>query len=78
MRPRITKGDVSSAPTPTTAAMAPVSKAALAAGADGLIIEVHNNPSEALSDAAQQLKPDGFGALMNDLRLLAPAVHRTL
>ncbi len=58
--------------------VAPVSKAALAAGADGLIIEVHNNPSEALSDAAQQLKPDGFGALMNDLRLLAPAVHRTL
>ena len=58
--------------------VAPVSKAALAAGADGLIIEVHNNPSEALSDAAQQLKPESFGALMDDLRLLAPAVHRTL
>lgn len=58
--------------------VAPVSKAAIAAGADALIIEVHAHPSEALSDAAQQVKPDTFAQLMDDLRLLAPAVRRTV
>ncbi len=55
-----------------------MSKAAVAAGADGLLIEVHPNPSEALSDAAQQLKPDTFAQLMQDLKVLAPAVGRTV
>ena len=55
-----------------------MSKAAVAAGADGLLIEVHPNPSEALSDAAQQLKPDTFAQLMRDLKVLAPAVGRTV
>ena len=55
-----------------------MSKAAVAAGADGLLIEVHPNPSEALSDAAQQLKPDTFAQLMRDLKMLAPAVGRTV
>ncbi len=58
--------------------VAPVSKAAVAVGADGLIIEVHSHPSDALSDAAQQIKPETFAQLMNDLRTLAPAVGRTV
>jgi len=55
-----------------------VSRAAIAAGADGLIIEVHPRPEEALSDGAQSLKPDRFAALMADLRRVAEAVGRTL
>jgi 3-deoxy-7-phosphoheptulonate synthase len=47
--------------------VAPLSKAALAVGADGLIIEVHPRPEEALSDGAQSLTPDLFGRLMRDL-----------
>ena len=56
----------------------PVSKAAIAAGADGLIIEVHPHPEEALSDGAQSLKPARFAALMQELRPVAEAVGRTL
>ncbi len=56
----------------------PVSRAAVAAGADGLIIEVHPHPEEALSDGAQSLKPDRFTSLMQGLRPLAEAVGRTL
>ena len=56
----------------------PVSRAAVAAGADGLLIEVHSHPEEALSDGAQSLKPDRFAKLMQDLRLVAEAVGRTL
>jgi 3-deoxy-7-phosphoheptulonate synthase len=56
----------------------PVSRAAVAAGADGLIIEVHPRPEEALSDGAQSLKPDRFAALMRGLRPVAEAVGRTL
>jgi 3-deoxy-7-phosphoheptulonate synthase len=56
----------------------PVSRAAVAAGADGLIIEVHHNPEEALSDGVQSLKPERFAALMGELRLVAQAVGRTL
>ena len=48
--------------------IAPMSLAAVAAGADGLIIEVHNNPKEALCDADQALKPDMFAGLMERLR----------
>jgi 3-deoxy-7-phosphoheptulonate synthase len=55
-----------------------VSKAAIAAGADGLIIEVHPNPEEALSDGAQSLYPEKFEELMRDLKKVAEAVGRKL
>jgi 3-deoxy-7-phosphoheptulonate synthase len=55
-----------------------VSKAAIAAGADGLIIEVHTNPEEALSDGTQSLLPEKFEELMRDLRKVAEAVGRKL
>lgn len=55
-----------------------MSMAAIAAGADGLMIEVHPDPASALSDGAQSLKPSRFTALMNDIRRLAPVVGRTL
>lgn len=53
-------------------------KAAVAAGCDGLIIEVHENPEEALSDGAQSLKPENFSALLKDLHLIATAVGREM
>ncbi len=53
-----------------------VSKAAVAAGADGLIIEVHPHPSQAMSDGAQSLKPETFARLMDDLGAIARAVGR--
>jgi len=56
----------------------PVSRAAVAAGADGLIIEVHPHPEEALSDGAQSLKPARFAALMRNLQPVAEAVGRTM
>jgi 3-deoxy-7-phosphoheptulonate synthase len=56
----------------------PCSKAAIAAGADGLIIEVHPNPEEALSDGEQSLLPANFGHLMAELRRIAAAVSREL
>jgi len=56
----------------------PMSKAAVAAGVDGLIIEVHPHPDEALSDGAQSLKPSRFAALMRNLEPVARAVGRTL
>ena len=55
-----------------------VAKAAIAAGADGLLIEVHPRPEEALSDGMQSLKPDKFAALMRDLARVAQAVDRRL
>jgi 3-deoxy-7-phosphoheptulonate synthase len=58
--------------------VAPMAKAGLACGADGLIIEVHHNPAEALSDGPQSLKPDRFARLMDELRQLAPVLGRTL
>jgi 3-deoxy-7-phosphoheptulonate synthase len=54
------------------------SKAAVAAGADGLIIEVHPNPEEAFSDGEQSLYPDNFNRLMSQLRGVAEAVGREL
>ena len=54
------------------------SKAAVAAGADGLIIEVHPNPAEAASDGEQSLKPHRFLELMNEIRPVAAAVDRSL
>lgn len=58
--------------------VAPVARAAVAAGADGLIIEVHPRPEEALSDGAQSLKPSRFAALVEGLKPIAEAVGRTL
>jgi 3-deoxy-7-phosphoheptulonate synthase len=56
----------------------PISRAAVAAGADGLIVEVHAHPEEALSDGTQSLKPERFGTLMQSLQRVAEAVGRTL
>jgi 3-deoxy-7-phosphoheptulonate synthase len=56
----------------------PMARAALAAGADGLLIEVHNDPERALSDGAQSLYPAQFEQLMKELRMIAPAVGRTI
>ncbi|HYM13301.1 MAG TPA: 3-deoxy-7-phosphoheptulonate synthase [Bryobacterales bacterium] len=56
----------------------PMGRAAVAAGADGLLIEVHHDPEHALSDGAQSLTPEQFAALMNQLRMIAPAVGRTI
>jgi 3-deoxy-7-phosphoheptulonate synthase len=56
----------------------PMAKAGIAAGADGLIIEVHPKPEEARSDGPQSLKPERFAKLMAELRPLAQALGRTL
>jgi 3-deoxy-7-phosphoheptulonate synthase len=55
-----------------------ISLAAVAAGADGLMIEVHHDPSHALSDGAQSLKPERFAALVPQIREIAAAVGRTV
>ena len=59
------------------ALVAPVARAGIAAGADGLLIEVHPSPAEALSDGAQSLDPQQFAALMQDVKRIAEAVGRT-
>ena len=56
----------------------PLAKAAIVAGADGLIIEVHNDPKHALSDGPQSLTPEAFADLMGRLRPVAEAVGRTI
>jgi 3-deoxy-7-phosphoheptulonate synthase len=56
----------------------PMARAAVAAGADGLLLEVHHDPEKALSDGAQSLYPAQFEKLMDELRLIAPAVERTI
>jgi 3-deoxy-7-phosphoheptulonate synthase len=53
-----------------------MARAAVAAGADGLLIEVHPNPDKAVSDGVQSLFPDQFARLMDELRIIAPAVGR--
>ncbi|MBI3694725.1 MAG: 3-deoxy-7-phosphoheptulonate synthase [Acidobacteria bacterium] len=58
--------------------VAPMGRAAVAAGADGLLVEVHHDPDHALSDGAQSLKPEQFHELMQQLRMIAPAVGRTI
>ena len=58
--------------------VAPMARAAVAAGADGLLIEVHPDPDHALSDGAQSLRPEQFAELMEQLRLIAAAVGRTI
>ena len=55
-----------------------LSKASIAVGADGLLIEVHNNPEHACSDQAQQLRPNDFEVLYKDLKRVAKAVDREL
>jgi 3-deoxy-7-phosphoheptulonate synthase len=56
----------------------PMARAAVAAGADGILVEVHPNPDEALSDGAQSLFPAQFEELMRQLRMIAPAVGREM
>jgi 3-deoxy-7-phosphoheptulonate synthase len=58
--------------------VAPMARAAVAAGADALLIEVHHQPDKALSDGAQSLYPDQFAQLMDELRIIAPAVGRKI
>jgi len=56
----------------------PMARAAIAAGADGLIVEVHHDPSKALSDGAQSLYPEQFDKLMKELEIIARAIGKTL
>jgi 3-deoxy-7-phosphoheptulonate synthase len=58
--------------------VAPLAKAAIACGADGLMIEVHSKPEEALSDGPQQLLPKNFAALVSELKTIAKAVGRKI
>ncbi len=58
--------------------VAPMCRAAIAAGADGLLVEVHPNPAEALCDGAQSLTPENFENMMDDLRRIAAALGRKL
>jgi 3-deoxy-7-phosphoheptulonate synthase len=58
--------------------VAPMARAAIAAGADGLIIEVHHDPEHALSDGAQSLYPKQFAALMDELRLIAQVIGKKI
>ena len=58
--------------------VAPMARASVAAGADSLLIEVHHNPDKALSDGAQSLYPQQFTELMDSLRMIAPAVGRSI
>jgi 3-deoxy-7-phosphoheptulonate synthase len=58
--------------------VAPMARASLAAGADALLIEVHHDPDKALSDGAQSLFPAQFAQLMDELRMIAPAVGRRM
>jgi 3-deoxy-7-phosphoheptulonate synthase len=55
-----------------------MARAAVAAGADGLLMEVHHDPDHALSDGAQSLYPSQYSELMKQLRLIAAAVDRTI
>jgi len=58
--------------------VAPMARAAIAAGADGIIIEVHPNPDKALSDGPQSLTFDEFGLLMNRCRIITTTIGRRL
>jgi 3-deoxy-7-phosphoheptulonate synthase len=58
--------------------VAPMARAAVAAGADGLLIEVHHEPETALCDGAQSLYPTQFHQLMSQLHIIAPAVQRAM
>ena len=56
----------------------PMARAAIAAGADGIMVEVHPNPDRALSDGAQSLYPDQFASLVTELRAIADAIGRSV
>jgi 3-deoxy-7-phosphoheptulonate synthase len=56
----------------------PMARASVAAGADALLIEVHPTPEKALSDGAQSLFPEQFERLMEEIRMIAPAVGRSI
>jgi 3-deoxy-7-phosphoheptulonate synthase len=58
--------------------VSPMAKAALACGADGLLVEVHNDPPNALSDGRQSLFPEQFAAMMRELRPIADAVGKVM
>ena len=58
--------------------VSPTARACIAAGADGLMIEVHPHPELAMSDGAQSLKPEKFAALVHELKQLAPVLGRTM
>jgi len=58
--------------------VAPIGRAAVAAGSDGLLVEVHPDPDHALSDGAQSLRFEQFEELMSQLRIIAPAVGRNM
>jgi len=56
----------------------PMARAAVAAGADGLLVEVHIQPDQALSDGAQSLYPEQFDLLMDEIRGVAQVLGRTV
>jgi len=56
----------------------PMSRAAIACGADGILVEVHNQPEKALSDGPQSLYPEQFARMMHELGQIAPIVGRSL
>jgi 3-deoxy-7-phosphoheptulonate synthase len=58
--------------------VAAIARAGIAAGADGLIVEVHTQPDKALSDGAQSLKPERFAEMVRQMRRVAEAVDRSL
>ena len=58
--------------------VSPVARASIAAGADGLLIEVHSDPENALSDGAQSLYPEQLTKLMNEIKIIATAVNRSV
>src|SRR5213082_3682214 len=56
----------------------PLSRAAIAVGADGIMVEVHNDPEHALSDGAQSIFPDQFDEMMHEIRQIAAVLHRSM
>jgi 3-deoxy-7-phosphoheptulonate synthase len=56
----------------------PMARAGIAAGADGIIVEVHDHPEKALSDGPQSIYPEQFATMMDELRQIAPVVGRNL
>ncbi len=56
----------------------PMARAAIASGADGILVEVHNHPEKALSDGPQSIYPEQFATMMDELEQIAPVVGRHL
>jgi 3-deoxy-7-phosphoheptulonate synthase len=56
----------------------PMARACVAAGADGIMVEVHHDPDHAKSDGAQSLLPDQFSQMMKEVRLIAKAIGRSI